>query len=119
MSSILDEILDHKRGEVAAAMERESPEALAGRAASCRQPVRGFARALAAGPPPAIIAEIKRRSPSKGLIRPDLDPEACARAYHAGGAACLSVLTDGKYFGGELGFLARVRGAGAGLLDAD
>jgi indole-3-glycerol phosphate synthase len=109
VSSILDEILDHKRREVAAAMEREAPEVLARRAACCPEVPRGFVRALVEAPAPAVIAEIKRRSPSKGLIRPDLDPEACARAYHAGGAACLSVLTDEKYFGGELGFVPRVR----------
>ena len=109
MSSILDEILEHKRGEVADAVRRVSRDDMAERARGVTEPTRGFAKALVAAQAPAVIAEIKRRSPSKGLIRPDLDPEACARAYERGGAACLSVLTDERYFGGELGYLRRVR----------
>jgi len=109
VSSILDEILEHKRVEVADAMRRVSRDEMAQRAAAVGQPTRGFARALATTEAPAVIAEIKRRSPSKGEIRPDLDPEACARAYARGGAACLSVLTDERYFGGELDYLRRVR----------
>jgi len=111
MKTILDEILEHKRSELTAAMARVSPEEMAERAASAQQPTRGFGRALAQAEPPAVIAELKRRSPSRGLIRADFDPVTCALAYAAGGAACISVLTDEHYFGGELGFLARVRAA--------
>lgn len=110
--TILDEILEHKRGEVEAAKGAVAPAAMAERAqraAATAGPTRGFARALRAAPAPAVIAELKRRSPSKGLIRADFEPVACARAYAEGGAACLSVLTDAHYFGGELAFLARVR----------
>jgi indole-3-glycerol phosphate synthase len=107
--TILDEILDDKRREVAASQERVPAEELAARAADCVDPPRGFRRALAEAAAPAIIAEIKRRSPSRGEIRPDMDPVACARAYASGGAACLSVLTDETYFGGRLSDLAKVR----------
>jgi len=109
--TILDEILAHKREELEAAKRALSPGELARRAESLREPTRGFARALRRAPRPAVIAELKRRSPSKGLIRADFEPVACARAYREGGAACLSVLTDQHYFGGELAYLERVRAA--------
>jgi indole-3-glycerol phosphate synthase len=109
VSSILDEILAHKRQEVAQALERVSRDEMATRAAEAAEPTRGFLRAIEEHSPPAVIAEIKRKSPSKGLIRPDLDPVACGRAYHRGGAACISVLTDEHYFGGALSFLQQVR----------
>jgi indole-3-glycerol phosphate synthase len=88
-----------------------SEEEMAELARRCREPLRGFRRALLASESPAIIAEIKRRSPSRGEIRPDFDPVACARAYLAGGAAALSVLTDQHYFGGQLDSLRTVREA--------
>jgi indole-3-glycerol phosphate synthase len=109
--TILAEILDAKRGEVAAAKARVAPAALAGRAEAAAEPTRGFRRTLAAAPAPAVVAELKRRSPSRGEIRPDFDPVACAREYAAGGAAALSVLTDERYFGGRLEYLAAVRAA--------
>jgi indole-3-glycerol phosphate synthase len=108
--TILDEILDHKREEVAAARLRVSPAALE-QAATIAPATRGFRQALARAEPPAVIAEIKRRSPSKGLIRPDFDAVAIARAYAEGGAVALSVLTDERYFGGHLDFLRAVREA--------
>jgi indole-3-glycerol phosphate synthase len=108
--TILDEILAHKRQEVAAARARLAPERLAEQARRA-PPTRGFRAALRAAQPPRVIAEIKRRSPSRGEIRPDLDPLACAKAYAENGAAALSVLTDGRYFGGSLGQLGAVRGA--------
>ena len=111
MSTILDEILEHKRGEVAEAMRRVSPDEMAAQASEVSVSARGFARTLVGAEGPAVIAEVKHRSPSRGVIRKDFDPVECARAYDRGGAACLSVLTDERYFGGELGFLERVREA--------
>jgi indole-3-glycerol phosphate synthase len=105
--TILDEILDHKRQEVAA-LRRDQPAGSSGPGTHEHAP-RGFRRALARCDGVAVIAEIKRRSPSKGLIRADFDPIAIARAYQAAGAACLSVLTDERFFGGSLDDLAKVR----------
>ncbi|MGE4605800.1 MAG: indole-3-glycerol phosphate synthase TrpC [Myxococcota bacterium] len=107
--TILDEILDHKRGEVADAKRLIGAADLARLAESCTEPVRGFRRGLAVGDRPRVIAEIKRRSPSKGEIRTDFDPVLCAKAYEEAGAAAISVLTDAHYFGGDLGYLQLVR----------
>lgn len=110
-AAILDEILDHKRRELDRARGTVSPAEMESRARAHDEPTRGFADALRTAPRPRVIAEIKRRSPSRGEIRADFDPVACARAYAAGGAAAISVLTDEHYFGGHLDFLGAVRAA--------
>jgi len=110
VTTILDEILARKRGEVAEAKNRVSGDALAERAATLREPARGLRAALVSTERPRVIAEIKRRSPSRGEIRADFDPVGCGRAYAEAGAAALSILTDEHYFGGHLDFLAAVRG---------
>lgn len=111
--SILDRIRTYKLAEVAALKETEPLEALE-EAARAAGPVRGFTEALrraSLGGGYGLIAEIKRASPSRGLIRADFDPAALAHAYEAGGAACLSVLTDAPSFQGDPGHLALAREA--------
>lgn len=106
--NILDRIVEVKRDEVRALQGRASE--LSSRANDAPPP-RGFAAALRHVSEVRLLAEVKRRSPSAGEIRPGADPVDVARAYEDGGAAALSVLTDRQFFGGELDFLVRVRDA--------
>src|SRR5580704_6306455 len=110
MTDVLREIVDHKRIEVDRAKSAIPAQELERRLADA-PPVRGFAAALAARGPVALIAEVKRASPSAGVIKGDVDPAAVAVAYERFGAACLSVLTDEKFFGGSLADLVHVRQA--------
>ncbi|MBI2939542.1 MAG: indole-3-glycerol phosphate synthase TrpC [Chloroflexi bacterium] len=104
---ILDEIVAHKRAELAERKERETLAAVEARARG-QVPPRDFAVAIRQ-PDLTLIAEVKKASPSKGLLAPNLDPVALATAYQAGGAAAISVLTDRRFFQGELAHLTTVR----------
>ncbi len=112
-ADILQRILDRKAEEIAERTARISLDALRARLADA-PPTRGFVAAVeakrAAGKP-AVIAEVKKASPSKGVIREDFDPAAIARSYEAGDAACLSVLTDVDFFQGADAYLQQARAA--------
>lgn len=107
--TILDRIVEHKRGEVAAARKLTSETNLEQLLESA-PPVRDFVGALRQ-PGMRIIAEVKKASPSAGVIRPNFDPIAIAHTYYDHGADCLSVLTDREFFQGDLSYLAAIRGS--------
>lgn len=106
--SVLSEILAAKRTEVDCARRRIPADELQRRIADL-EPARDFAGALRVDNPPALIAEVKRASPSKGIIREDFEPVELAKALAEGGANCLSVLTDEPFFQGHLSFLQAIR----------
>ncbi|MDY0056685.1 MAG: indole-3-glycerol phosphate synthase TrpC [Methyloversatilis sp.] len=113
MSDILQKILATKREEIAAGRAADTIDALRARA-DAQPPARDFVAALktrVAAKKPAVIAEVKKASPSKGVLRADFRPADIARSYEAGGAACLSVLTDRQYFQGSPDYLVEARAA--------
>ncbi|HLA85491.1 MAG TPA: indole-3-glycerol phosphate synthase TrpC [Thermoguttaceae bacterium] len=110
MPTILDKIVATKRAEIDRAKSLVPEAALRERLADA-PPARDFFAALAAGPPIRLIAEVKKASPSAGVIREDFDPVEIARIYEQHGASCLSVLTDETYFQGRLDYLRQIRAA--------
>ena len=123
MATILDDILAHKRQEVAAQKQRVDMDTLVANISASNDTPRGFMKALQARVAiggTAVIAEVKKASPSMGVIRASFDPVAIAESYAAAGATCLSVLTDEKYFQGSSHYLRLVRAAvGLPLLRKD
>ena len=123
MATILDDILAHKRQEVAAQKQRVDMDTLVANISASTDTPRGFMKALQARVAiggTAVIAEVKKASPSMGVIRASFDPVAIAESYAAAGATCLSVLTDEKYFQGSGHYLRLVRAAvGLPLLRKD
>lgn len=110
MKTKLDEINDRKREHIAARKLTHSLEDIKKRAAGAERP-RGFVSALQNNAAPSLIAEVKKASPSKGVIRADFDPVEIAKAYENNGASCLSVLTDEPYFQGHDDYLIAIKEA--------
>jgi indole-3-glycerol phosphate synthase len=110
MPTILDKIVATKHGEIERAKSIVPESELRARLADAL-PVRNFFVPLAAGRPIRLIAEVKKASPSAGIIRADFDPVAIARVYEAHGASCISVLTDEDYFQGRLEYLTQIKQA--------
>lgn len=116
---ILDEIVSYKKEELAETMRR-APKGDVKLKARDAGPVRGFEKALASGADIKLIAEVKKASPSKGVIREDFDPVGIAAEYEKAGAGCISVLTEKRYFQGSLDYLGMIRRAvGLPLLRKD
>lgn len=111
MASILEKIVLRKQREVAEAIDRTPLATIELRAANTAPPRQFFAAVVSgdSSAPTRVIAEIKRKSPSAGVIRDEFDPLAIARQYHAAGARAISCLTDEVDFGGELGFIEKIR----------
>lgn len=115
---ILDEIIAYKKKELAGTKVRIPVQEIRAKASDA-EPARGFAKALS-GAGIGLIAEVKKASPSKGVIREDFDPVEIAKTYARSGASCLSVLTENKYFQGKLEYLGEIRKAvGIPLLRKD
>src|SRR5438552_11362490 len=110
MSDILERIVAAKRQEIERRRAETSEAQLQARLADA-PPVRDFRAALEAGPGLAVIAEVKKASPSAGVLRADFDPVAIARIYEANGASAISVLTDERFFQGHLSYLTAIRQA--------
>jgi indole-3-glycerol phosphate synthase len=110
MPTILEKIVATKRADIDRAKAAMPEVELRARLADA-PPVRDFFTPLAAGGPIKLIAEVKKASPSAGVIRADFDPESIARTYEAHGATCISVLTDEEYFQGRIEFLSQIRHA--------
>ena len=106
--SVLDKIVETKWAEIETAKQQVPEENLREQLGTA-PPVRDFFGALAADGPIKLIAEVKKASPSAGLIREDFDPVEIAKAYEANGASCISCLTDQQYFQGSLEFLSAIR----------
>lgn len=112
MATILEEIIAHKHLEVAEQKKKITEDELICMIENSQDSSRGFMKALrhkAILKQPAVIAEIKKASPSLGVIREDFDPVSIAKSYQQGGATCLSVLTDRKYFQGDNDYIRKVR----------
>ena len=111
MADLLAEIVENKRREVADAKRREPLAQMKQRAAASPKPRNFFAAVTRPKQQMRVIAEIKKASPSAGVIREDFDPVALARQYHAAGAAAISCLTDAHYFQGDLSYIQQIKDA--------